>query len=33
MHLVDMSTLLIVLSLAPEYHHSRGQDITLDQRY
>jgi hypothetical protein len=26
--LVDMSTLLILLSLGPGYHHPRGQDIT-----
>jgi hypothetical protein len=29
MHLVDMSTLLILLSLGPGYHHPRGQDITI----
>jgi hypothetical protein len=29
MHLIDMSTLLILLSLGPGYHHTRGQDITL----
>jgi hypothetical protein len=28
MHLVEMSTLLILLSLGPGYHHPRGQDIT-----
>jgi hypothetical protein len=28
MHLVGMSTLLILLSLGPGYHHPRGQDIT-----
>jgi hypothetical protein len=28
MHLVDMSTLLILLRLGPGYHHPRGQDIT-----
>jgi hypothetical protein len=27
MHLVDMSTLLIILSLGPGYHHPRGHDI------
>jgi hypothetical protein len=27
MHLVFMDTLLILLSLGPGYHHSRGQDI------
>jgi hypothetical protein len=30
MHLVGMDNLLILLSLGPEYHHPRGQDITLD---
>jgi hypothetical protein len=29
MHLVGMSTLLILLSLGPGYHHPRGQDITI----
>jgi hypothetical protein len=29
MHLISMDTLLILLSLMPEYHHSRGQDITI----
>jgi hypothetical protein len=29
MHLVDMDTLLILLSLGPGYHHPRGQDITI----
>jgi hypothetical protein len=29
MHLVGMDTLLILLSLGPEYHHPRGQDITI----
>jgi ABC-type thiamine transport system ATPase subunit len=29
MHLVDMSTLLILLSLEPGFHHPRGQDITI----
>jgi hypothetical protein len=29
MHLVDMSTLLILLSLGPGYPIHRGQDITL----
>jgi hypothetical protein len=28
MHLVDMDTLLIILSLGSRYHHPRGQDIT-----
>jgi hypothetical protein len=28
MHLVDISTLLILLSLGPVYHHRRAQDIT-----
>jgi hypothetical protein len=28
-HLVDMSTLLILLSLGPGYHHPKGQDITI----
>jgi hypothetical protein len=28
MHLVDMSALLILLSLGLGYHHPRGQDIT-----
>jgi hypothetical protein len=28
MHLVDMSTLLILLGLGRGYHHPRGQDIT-----
>jgi hypothetical protein len=28
MHLIGMDTLLILLNLRPEYHHSRGQDIT-----
>jgi hypothetical protein len=27
-HLVYMSTLLVLLSLRPGYHHPRGQDIT-----
>jgi hypothetical protein len=31
MHLVGMNTLLILLSLGPENHHPRGQDITLQQ--
>jgi hypothetical protein len=30
-HLVDMSTLLILLSLEPGYHHPRGQDNTIHQ--
>jgi hypothetical protein len=29
MHLVDMSTLLILLSLGLGYHHPMGQDITV----
>jgi hypothetical protein len=29
MHLVYMSTLLILLNLRPGYHHPRGQDITI----
>jgi hypothetical protein len=29
MHLVYMSTLLILLSLEPGYHHTKGQDITI----
>jgi hypothetical protein len=29
MHLVGLDTLIIILSLGPGYHHSRGQDITL----
>jgi hypothetical protein len=29
MHLVDIDTLLILLSLSPGYHHPRGQDITI----
>jgi hypothetical protein len=29
MYLVDMDTLLILLSLGLGYHHPRGQDITL----
>jgi hypothetical protein len=29
MHLVDMDTLLILLSLGQGYHHPRGQDITF----
>jgi hypothetical protein len=29
MHLVDMITLLILLSIGPGYHHPRGQDITI----
>jgi hypothetical protein len=29
MHLVDMSTLLIILSLGPGYQHPRGQDINI----
>jgi hypothetical protein len=29
MHLVGTNTLLILLSLGPEYHHPKGQDITL----
>jgi hypothetical protein len=28
MHLVGMDTLLILLSLGPGHHHSKGQDIT-----
>jgi hypothetical protein len=28
MYLIDISTLLILLSFEPEYHHSRDQDIT-----
>jgi hypothetical protein len=28
MHLVGMSTLLVLLSLGPGYHHPPGQDIT-----
>jgi hypothetical protein len=32
MHLVDMSTLLILLSLGLGYHHTRGQDITIESR-
>jgi hypothetical protein len=31
MHLVDMSTLLILLSLGLGYHHPRGQDITINR--
>jgi hypothetical protein len=27
MHLVGMNTLIILLSLGPEHHHPRGQDI------
>jgi hypothetical protein len=29
MHLIGMDTLLILLSLGLEYHHPRGQDITI----
>jgi hypothetical protein len=29
MHLVGMSTLSILLSLGPGYHHHRGKDINL----
>jgi hypothetical protein len=29
MHSVGMDILLILLSLGPENHHSRGQDITM----
>jgi hypothetical protein len=29
MHLIDMSTLLILLSLGSGYRHPRGQDITI----
>jgi hypothetical protein len=29
MHLIDMNTLLILLSLGPGHHHPRGQDITI----
>jgi hypothetical protein len=29
MHLVGMNALLILLNLGPEYHHPKGQDITI----
>jgi hypothetical protein len=29
MHLIDMDTLLILLSLRPGYHHPKGQYITI----
>jgi hypothetical protein len=31
-HLLGMDILLILLSLGPEYHHPRGQDITSSRR-
>jgi hypothetical protein len=30
MHLVGIDTLLILLSLEPEHHHPKGQDITTE---
>jgi hypothetical protein len=30
MHLIDMSTLLIPLSLGLGYHHPKGQDIIVE---